>query len=123
MILDSDPSHRFLREPLIKIIALMRNLNYRQNDADFDQKMIRLQLPPFGLKFPTQRNFCIVVSFFRGHCHYPHAIGTINGTISLIKLGLSSHYDGFGGGFCNQKELEDTSNLNTKGRLASTNDV
>jgi len=40
----------------------------------------------------------------------------------MIKLGLSAYYDGFGG-FCNQKELEDTSNPNTKGRLATTNDV
>jgi len=135
VILDSDPSHGSLREPLIKVIALMRNLNYQQNDGQFTSLYDLQTLIGEGMHdMPSVFSFFLPEYSPPGEISasslvspeamlLPHAIGTINGMVSMIKFGLSSCYGGFGGGFCNQSELEDASVLNTKGRLASTIDA
>ena len=131
VVLDADPSHGSLREPLIKVIAIMRNLNYQQTNGQFTSLSgLQTSIGEGMHDMPSVFSFFLPEYSPPGEILVspeamllPHAIGTINGMISMIKFGLSSCYGGFGGGYCNKKELEDTSDLNTQGRLVSTIDA
>ena len=128
MVLDADPSHGSLREPLIKVIALMRNLNYQQTDGQFTSlyglqtsigegmhdmpSVFSFFLPEFAP--PGEISASSLVS--PEAMLLPHAIGTINGMISMIKFGLSPCYGGFVNGFCKHK----IGDYSPEGRLMST---
>jgi hypothetical protein len=128
VVLDADPSHGSLREPLIKVIALMRNLNYQQTDGQFTSlyglqtsigegmhdmpSVFSFFLPEFAP--PGEISASSLVS--PEAMLLPHAIGTINGMISMIKFGLSPCYGGFVNGFCKHK----IGDYSPEGRLMST---
>jgi hypothetical protein len=146
VILDADPSHGSIREPLIKVIALMRNLNYQQTNGQFTslyglQTMIGEGMHDMPSVFsfflpeyspPGELSASSLVS--PEAMLLPYSIGTINGMISLIKFGVSSCYGGFGNNCKRSKEgrlmsttnknadiIDDLATMLTSGRMSNVN--
>lgn len=118
VILDADPSYGSLREPSLKVIALMRNLRYVQNDGSFVtlqglQEIIgqeSYEMPSiFSFFFPDYAppgDIAVSSLVSPESVLLPNAIGLINGLISTIKFGLSGCYGGFISAWCSHKEIE-----------------
>ncbi len=98
VLLDSDPTFGSIREPLVKVISLMRNLNYQQTDGGL-LKVGRLQtrIGEESHEHPS------VFSFYLPEYSPPHlkpsslvspeamllpqAPALIDGMLSMIKFG------------------------------------
>lgn len=111
-VLDADPTHGALKEPLIKLLGLMRSLNFElKEDEPWVEFGLRLKarIGQAAHRIPT------VFSFFlpeyqpsgpvaQGSLVAPEAqlltgpriIDSLNGIFSMIRYGLSSCYGGFG---------------------------
>ena len=97
--LDSDISYGSLREPVLKVTALMRNLDYHQTNGEFASLSgLQKKIGQESHEMPT------VFSFFQPDYAppggismsalvspeailLPNAIGVMNGLISMIKFG------------------------------------
>jgi hypothetical protein len=117
VILDSDPSYGSLREPLLKVISLMRNLRYVQAEGSFVtlqglQAIVgqeSYEMPSiFSFFFPDYAppGDVAMASLVSPESMLLHnAIGLINGMISMIKFGLSGCYGGFLNAWCSHKQI------------------
>lgn len=102
--IDSDPTHGSLREPLLKMIALMRNLEYKQSTAFglalYDLPQMAHMAPDIFSFFlpeyssPGRVSDGLMVSPESMLLH--QSVSMLNGMISLVKFGLSSCNGGFG---------------------------
>jgi uncharacterized protein (DUF1800 family) len=99
VVLDADPSQGSLREPLLKVIAVMRNLEFKiASSSDFIiLQDLERKIGQMAHDIPS------VFSFFLPHYSPPsllqtslvspesmlltHSTGLMNGMISLIKFG------------------------------------
>jgi uncharacterized protein (DUF1501 family)/uncharacterized protein (DUF1800 family) len=108
VLIDADPASGSIREPLIKLIALMRNMQYQQTDGD------ATYLHNLQARFKQESHeMPDVFSFFLPEYAPPGVIADaslvspealilpsslelIDGMISLIKYGLSRCFSGFG---------------------------
>eukprot|EP00957_Ditylum_brightwellii_P206334 15347899-Ditylum_brightwellii.AAC.1 len=111
-VLDADPAHGSLREPILKVIGFMRALKFEQDPRVPTTKLIFMneKIGQMAHSFET------VFSFFssdhipnNGPLHFasltspesaklemPLTIGLLNGIFSLVKYGLSDCNNGFG---------------------------
>lgn len=113
LVLDYDPSHGALREPLLKVVALMRSMEYRPNpdspDTNYMLSAMTSKIDQMVYDLKT------VFSFFRsdfapigrvrqaslvapeGQRYLaPYVVGQVNGLLSMVKYGLSTCNQGFG---------------------------
>ncbi len=115
VLLDDDPSTGMIREPLIKVMSLLRSMKYVPN-----KQLIRMNV---GTKIgQNSHSFGSVFSFFLPEFQpygrigdtdlvspestlvdMPRIVGLLNGLLSLAKYGLSSCEGGFGRDRCNEK--------------------
>merc|ERR1719223_1901943 len=124
VLLDADPSHGSLREPLLKYMSLMRSMNYAT-----DQPVIRLDGLSSRLR-QAAHCFPSVFSFFDpkfqpygrvGDANLvapegtlldmPKIVALMNGLFSMVKYGLTNCYGGFGpssGSFCRENMFHNT---------------
>lgn len=117
VILDSDPSYGSLREPLVKVMSLMRNLRYVQTTGSFVtlqglQDIIgqeSYEMPSifsfFLSDYAPPGDIAMASLVSPESMLLPSAIGLVNGMISMIKFGLSGCYGGFMNSWCSQKEI------------------
>jgi len=108
-VLDSDLTHGSLREPLLKVVALMRNLNFesKRNEELVTLYGLENSIGQMAYEFPS------VFSFFLPEYAPPgvfkqaslvapeamaiqYSIGLLNGMFSMVKFGLTSCFGGFG---------------------------
>lgn len=110
-VLDLDPSHGQLREPLLKVIGLLRSLEYTPADVGRQLELEGL-LDTIGqqvFESPTVFNFfepdyqpvgpiisSNLVSPEAQLGTAPFIVGLLNGISSLVRLGLTYCDDGFG---------------------------
>ena len=116
VVLDADPSQGSLREPIIKLLSVLRSMQFNPKSP-----VIRLGnlLTRIG---QTNYSFDSVFSFFLPEfkpygrvgdasltapeatlLDMPKIVGILNGLQSLVKYGLSSCYGGFGTNNCREK--------------------
>ena len=110
-LLDADPIHGALKEPLIKLIGLMRALDYRRTDdtgfVEFAGLSVKIGQVPHAI--PSVFSFFLpdyqpagpaaqatLVAPEAQIITGPRTIGFMNGILSLIKYGLSPCLGGFG---------------------------
>jgi uncharacterized protein (DUF1501 family) len=111
LLLDVDPMHGSLKEPLIKIISLMRALEFNLHEdiglIDFDVS-INTKIGQMAYAFPSI--FSFFSPFFTsgnlGEASLvvpeaqvmtgPRIVDSLNGLFSMIKFGLSSCHGGLG---------------------------
>ena len=117
-----DPSYGSLREPLLKVMALMRSMEYQTKFPDnlpgpefakeFQTRLYRLhtKIGQGAYEFPSVFSWFLpeyvatagpsldaqLVSPEAMILTLPNTVGMLNGMFSLIKHGLSSCYGGFG---------------------------
>jgi len=122
VLLDTDPSHGNLREPLLKAVAVMRSFNAKgfaqeplfipHFQAFFDafkQEAYEAQ-SIFAYFFPEFQSSGPVVdaSLYSPEAQLltgPNAIAHMNGLFSLIKYGVTSYYGGFFLDRCGQENI------------------
>ena len=100
ILLDADPTYGSLREPLIKVVSLMRNLDFKLN---VDNKFISLYdlsdsigqmaheipsvfsffLPEYSSPGPVMRASLVAPEALL----LPSSLGLLNGMLSLVKFG------------------------------------
>lgn len=108
VLVDADPASGSIREPLIKLTALMRNMQYLQTNGDATYlHNLQTRIRQESHEMPS------VFSFFSPEYAppglladaslvspealvVPNSLDLMDGMISLIKFGLSKCYDGFG---------------------------
>jgi hypothetical protein len=110
-VLDSDPMHGSLKEPLLKVIALMRSLEFKLQEGrkfvEFDlflgkrigqmahelPSVFSFFLPEYQPSGPVAQGILVApeAQVLTG----PRIIETVNGLVSLIKFGLDYCYEGF----------------------------
>ena len=109
-LLDADPRHGGLREPVLKVLHLLRALEYRPHNGmdthltDLHTKIgqmaynspgvFNFYLPEFTPAGPVER--AGLVSPESQLATAPFMIGFLNGAVSLIDYGLTDCQDGFG---------------------------
>lgn len=117
-----DPSYGSLREPLLKVMALMKSMEYQTQFPDnlpgpefakeFQTRLYRLhtKIGQGAYEFPSVFSWFLpeyvanagpsleaqLVSPESMILTLPNTVGLLNGMFSLIKYGLSSCYGGFG---------------------------
>jgi uncharacterized protein (DUF1501 family) len=110
-LLDVDPMHGSLKEPLIKLTSLMRALEFDLHDdiglIDFDVSL-NTKIGQMAYAFPSVFSFFspFFTSGILGEASLvvpeaqvmtgPRIIDFLNGLLSMIKFGLSSCYGGLG---------------------------
>ena len=99
VLLDSDPTYGSLREPLIKVIALMRNLDYRQTDGRFTSLHgLQISIGQESHEMPSVFSFFLPEYAPPGEFMssslvspeaslLPNSLGAINGMLSMVKFG------------------------------------
>jgi len=109
-ILDADPIHGSMKEPLLKIIGLMRSMEFTVNDghtfSDFDLDL-DLKIGQMAHALPNVFSFFLPEYTPSGPVSQaslvapegqvttgPKIIDTLNGLFSLVKYGLSPCYSG-----------------------------
>jgi uncharacterized protein (DUF1501 family) len=111
ILLDADPTHGSFKEPLLKVIGLMRALDFRLYEdvgfVDFDVS-INLKIGQMAHALPSVFSFFspFYTTGFVGEASLvvpevqvmtgPRNVDFINGLLSMIKYGLSSCYGGLG---------------------------
>lgn len=110
-LLDLDPTHGSLKEPLLKVTALMRNLEFKSNAIHPNIQLINMEriIGQMAYELPTVFSFFLpeyepdgpisaasLVSPEALVLDMPKIIGSLNGMISMIRYGLSACYSGFG---------------------------
>eukprot|EP00538_Stauroneis_constricta_P006114 CAMPEP_0119557550 /NCGR_PEP_ID=MMETSP1352-20130426/9190_1 /TAXON_ID=265584 /ORGANISM="Stauroneis constricta, Strain CCMP1120" /LENGTH=2298 /DNA_ID=CAMNT_0007604673 /DNA_START=349 /DNA_END=7245 /DNA_ORIENTATION=+ len=112
VILDEDPAHGALKEPLMKVTGILRSMEYEQRD---NKSFLQFEELFGGRIGQMAHELPNVFSFFRpefqpsgrvaqGNLVSPEAqvttaprqVSTMNGLYSLIQFGLTQCYSGFG---------------------------
>mmetsp|Transcript_6781 Transcript_6781/g.9027 ORF Transcript_6781/g.9027 Transcript_6781/m.9027 type:complete len:2086 (+) Transcript_6781:84-6341(+) len=111
VVLDADPSQGSLREPLLKIISVMRNMEFQREDDSKQVLLWRLEdrIGQMAHEFASVFSFFLpeytpdgvlttasLVSPEAQLLDMPKTVSLLNGLFSMIKFGLGSCYDGFG---------------------------
>ena len=112
VVLDADPSYGSLREPLLKLVHLMRSLEFQPSSNYYSHvKMIGVdeKIGQMAHAIPSVFSFFLsdfvppgrvssasLVSPEAQKTNTPTIIGILDGMFSLIKYGLSECYGGFG---------------------------
>jgi len=109
--LDADPTSGFIREPLLRVLSLMRSLDFSPTPS---QPIVRLNnletsIGQMAYEFPSVFSFLLpefkpsgvigdrgLVSPEAALLDMPKIIGILNGAFSLINYGLSACRGGFG---------------------------
>lgn len=111
-ILDADTAHGQLREPVLKIMHLLRSLEYTSNrDMEVNLYKVGEKVGQFAFQSPSVFNFYLpefspagpvqeagLVAPEAQIATAPYLIGYLNGVSSLIDNGLTSCNRGFGDG-------------------------
>jgi len=129
VILDADPSHGSFREPIVKIISIMRSMEFK---ADDDKPLIGFNLIEEKIG-QMAYEMDSVFSFFSSDNKLstdpslvapeaqrvtgPNIIGTLNGIFSLIKWGSTNYWDGFFEGRGGRSKIEAGDFSTSVGRL------
>lgn len=110
-VLDHDPSHGSLREPIIKMIAFMRAMEFKRNDRVPTLRMFNMiskigQEPiatPNVFSFfspdyanPGAVNDASLTSPESQILTAPNIVGFLNGMMSMVDTGLNKCFGGFG---------------------------
>jgi uncharacterized protein (DUF1501 family) len=110
-VLDSDPVHGSLKEPLMKILGLMRALEFKlASDAGFIDFDININFKIGQMAHALPNVFSFFSPFYTSGIVSeaslvapeaqvmtgPRSIDSLNGLLSLVKFGLSSCYGGVG---------------------------
>lgn len=110
VVLDADPSSGSLREPMIKLIAFMRAMNFtsRPDVAEITFNHLQNDIGQMPHSIPNVFSYfspdyssgkiqaASLVAPESQVLNSPAIVGYINGIISLIELGLTDCYGGFG---------------------------
>ncbi|KAL7561156.1 hypothetical protein ACA910_011978 [Epithemia clementina (nom. ined.)] len=112
VILDADPAFGSLKEPLLKVTGLMRNLEFQQTpDSPFPilKKNIQETIGQMIYEAPSIFSFFLPEFQPSGRVanaglmspeaevySAPNIIGTMNGLLAMIKYGLDQCFNGFG---------------------------
>jgi uncharacterized protein (DUF1800 family) len=110
--LDADPSHGKLREPLLKVLHLLRSLEFEpRNGVEFELSFMENKIGMFAFRSPSIFNFYLPdhipagpaskASLYAPEAEIlsaPFVIGYMNGVASLVDNGLTSCDSGFGVG-------------------------
>uniref|UniRef100_A0A7R9ZFB4 DUF1501 domain-containing protein n=1 Tax=Pseudictyota dubia TaxID=2749911 RepID=A0A7R9ZFB4_9STRA len=132
VVLDADPSHGSLREPLVKVISLMRNLNftkYNENElVRFDHVGLENTIGQMAHMYPTVFSFFLPEYIPAGRLtpgslvapeammvDMPKQVAMLNGIFSLVKYGFEDKNGGFGENGNKIGELGYASGLDTAG--------
>ena len=111
LILDADPVHGSLKEPLLKVTGLMRNLEF-QPTPQFPyprfSKDMQATIGQMAYQAPSSYGFFNPYFHPRGenverllspeaevHTNF-HIIGAMNGLLAMVKYGFDRCFDGFG---------------------------
>ena len=139
LTLDLDPSHGGLREPLVKLLHFMRAMDFTSKDGrEVELNNVYRHMGQNIFQSPTVFNFykpeyqpigpvigSDLVSPEAELGTAPWILGFLNGVTSLIKHGLSTCADGFGGASSYQKRVIGAgigpNNQNYPAQYASTN--
>lgn len=121
--MDADPFKGNLREPLLRVMALMRGMNLELNDGDpWGERVLRLndldtRIGQMAHSFPTVFSFMLPEYKPDGRAgdaglvgpetmimDMPKVVSLLNGMFSMVKYGVSSCYGGFGPdwGYCEE---------------------
>ena len=117
-VLDKDPSFGSLREPLLKVLALMRSMEYISNKPIIRMDGLETRIGQAPHEFPSVFSFFLpefkpygrvgfggLVSPEATTLNMPKSLGLIRGMYSMVNYGLSDCHYGFGpylgGGSCN----------------------
>jgi len=115
LLLDYDPAHGGLKEPLLKVIGLMRSMEYNMfSEFSGTNTLFKSMTSKID---QMAYNFASVFSFFRSDFSpagpvsqaslvapegqrylAPYVIGLMNGLLSMVRFGLSDCDQGFGAG-------------------------
>ena len=112
VVLDADPAHGSLKEPLLKVIGLMRSMQFKLFEdvpfVDFDGD-ISASIGQMAHEIPSVFSFFLPEHKPSGAVSQaslvapeaqvttgPRIISLLNGLLSLIKYGLDPCYDGLG---------------------------
>jgi uncharacterized protein (DUF1501 family) len=134
-VLEKDPSYGGLREPLLKLVHLMRAMEFEPSPEEtFEMRYVSDRIGQMAHAVPTVFSFFLpdfspqgranaasLVSPESEATNTPTVLGLLEGMFSLIKYGLSECYGGFGGdteGSCSYyDESETLSSPKALGRL------
>mmetsp|Transcript_34397 Transcript_34397/g.94802 ORF Transcript_34397/g.94802 Transcript_34397/m.94802 type:complete len:1606 (+) Transcript_34397:291-5108(+) len=109
-VLDSDPAHGAIREPLLKLTHFLRAMEYAPRDGKpIDMRSLATRIGMQAHESPSVFNFYLPEYVPAGRAASaglvspeaelgtaPYLLGFFNGMLSLIKNGLSSCEGGFG---------------------------
>mmetsp|Transcript_102655 Transcript_102655/g.294143 ORF Transcript_102655/g.294143 Transcript_102655/m.294143 type:complete len:2583 (-) Transcript_102655:1307-9055(-) len=113
-LLDHDPTHGTIREPILKLLGLMRSLSFVPTGGVANREVelwdLQEDIGQQAYNMPSVFNFynwdyspngvALESGLYApeaGLANGPYLIGFLNGVRSLVRWGLSSCYDGFGG--------------------------
>ena len=114
--LDSDISNGALREPILKVLALMRSMEFSLSSPVTALQRLSVDIGQMAHEFPSVFSFflsdfqpygrvgdTLLVSPEATLLDMPKTIGLINGMTSLVKFGLSSCEGGWGYEYCRER--------------------
>jgi len=132
--LSADPSHGSIREPILKVLSVLRSMEYKsknggETDVRFSKIDERIGQAPFN--FPTIFSFYLadyiadvgpatqaqLTSPESKLASMPNHLGFLNGMFSLIKYGLSNCYEGFSSNPGGSRCQDDGTYTRSYGRL------
>ncbi len=113
--LDADPSYGALREPLLKVMSVMRSMNFSSTYPITRLSNMKVDIGQMVHEFDSVFSFFLpefepygrvgdasLVSPEATLLDMPRIVGTLNGLTSLTRYGLSSCYGGFGAEYCRE---------------------
>ena len=149
VVLDADPAHGSIREPLMKVISMMRNLDFVAATPSTLIEFQRMEesIGQMAHEFPTVFSFFLPEYIPSGPLNdaslvspesmlldMPKIIASMNGMFSLVKYGLNRVNNGFGVsselqgelkynpiGMSSKEIVDELATLLTAGRLSDGN--
>ncbi|GMH79107.1 hypothetical protein TL16_g08033 [Triparma laevis f. inornata] len=108
-LLDGDPSHGLVREPILKILHYMKSMEYVAGDEDSEIHLKNMEdvMGQIAWESPTVFNFYepkYIPAMLANHglhspesqlLNAPFTVGLLNGLTSLIRYGLTRCWGGF----------------------------
>merc|ERR1712003_599985 len=136
VVLDVDPTHGSLLEPILKIYKLMRSMEIEANDSEYLLELNGLtnKIGQDAYNIPSVFNFFLpefqpsglieeasLVAPEAQLITGPNVLGLLNGMFSLIKYGMNNCYGGFFPDSNSDAVINELSTLLTGGRLKPEN--
>jgi len=116
VVLDKDPTHGSLREPLLKFVSIMRSMDFVSNMPLIAVSSIERQIGQMTHEFGSVFSFFLpefqpygrvgdasLVAPEATLLDMPKIVGLLNGMFSLVKYGLYQNEGGFGWNWYNTK--------------------